>query len=110
MEKITWPDRVIIEEVLQTVKEEWKIIYTIERRKTNRLHLAKESRSKIRCGRKDRKKDIRTGRRWERRKQLLDDLKEKRRKRKLKEEAPNRMLWRTRFGRDFGSFVRQTTQ
>jgi len=40
----------------------------------------------------------------------LDELKEKRKERKLKEEAPNRMLWRTRFGRDFGPFVRQTKQ
>jgi hypothetical protein len=63
MEKITWPDRVRIEEVLQTVKEEWKIIHTIKRRKTNWLRLANELPSKTRCGRKARRKDIRTGRR-----------------------------------------------
>jgi hypothetical protein len=99
-----------IEEVLQTVKDEWKIIQTLKRRKTNWLQLAKEFTSKTRCGRKDRRKDRRTGRRWERRKQLVDDLKEKRRKRKLKEKAPNRMLWRIRFGRDYWPFARQTTQ
>jgi hypothetical protein len=38
-----------------------------------------------------------TGRRGRRRKQLLDDLKEKRRYCKLKEEALDRTLWRTRF-------------
>jgi hypothetical protein len=40
-----------------------------------------------------------TGRREIRRKQLLDDLREKRRYWKLKEEALDRTLWRTRFGR-----------
>jgi hypothetical protein len=40
-----------------------------------------------------------TGRRERRRKQLLDDLKEKRRYWKLKEEALDRTLWRTLFGR-----------
>jgi hypothetical protein len=39
------------------------------------------------------------GRQGRRCKQLLDDLKEKRRYWKLKEEAVNCTLWRTRFGR-----------
>jgi hypothetical protein len=51
-----------------------------------------------------------TGRRERRRKQLLDDLKEKIRYWKLKEEAPDRTLWRTRFGRGYGPVVRQTTE
>jgi hypothetical protein len=51
-----------------------------------------------------------TGRRGRRRKQLLDDLKEKRRYWKLKEEALDRTLWRTRFRRDCGPVVRQTTE
>jgi hypothetical protein len=38
------------------------------------------------------------GRRGRRRKQLLDDLKKKIRFWKLKEEALDRTLWRTRFG------------
>jgi hypothetical protein len=41
------------------------------------------------------------GRRGRRLKQLLDDLKEKRRYWKLKEEALDRILWRTRFGKDY---------
>jgi hypothetical protein len=41
---------------------------------------------------------------------LLDDLKEKKRYWKLKEEALNRNLWRTRFGRGYGPVVRQTTE
>jgi hypothetical protein len=51
-----------------------------------------------------------TGRRGRRRKQLLDDLKEKRRYWKLKEEALYRTLWTTRFGRGYGPVVRQTTE
>jgi hypothetical protein len=43
-------------------------------------------------------------------KQLLDDLKEKRRYWKLKEEALDRILWKTRFVRDYGPLVRQTTK
>jgi hypothetical protein len=51
-----------------------------------------------------------TGRRGRRRKQLLDDLKEKRRYWKLKEKALDRILWRSRFGRSYGPSVRQTTE
>jgi hypothetical protein len=43
-----------------------------------------------------------TERRGRRRKQLLDVLKEKRGYWKLKEEALDRTLWRTRFGRRYG--------
>jgi hypothetical protein len=50
------------------------------------------------------------GRRGRRRKQLLDDLKEKRSYRKLKEAALDRTLSRTRFGRDYEPVVRQTTE
>jgi hypothetical protein len=45
-----------------------------------------------------------------RRKQLLDDLKEKRRYWNLKEDALDRTLWRTCFGRGYGPVVRQTTE
>jgi hypothetical protein len=51
-----------------------------------------------------------TERRGRRRKQLLDDLKEKRRYCKLKEETLDRNLWRTRFGRGYGPVVRQTVE
>jgi hypothetical protein len=50
-----------------------------------------------------------TGRRERRRKQLLDDLKEKRKYWKLK-EALDRTLWRSHFGRGYGPVVRQTTE
>jgi len=48
------------------------------------------------------------GRGERKRKQLLGGLKENRGYCKLKEEALDRPLSRTRFGRDYGSVVRQT--
>jgi hypothetical protein len=51
-----------------------------------------------------------TGRRGRRRKQLLDDLKEKKRYWKLKEEAVDRTMWRSRFGRGYGPVVRRTAE
>jgi hypothetical protein len=51
-----------------------------------------------------------TGRRGGRRKQLLDDVNEKRRYWKFKEEALDRTVWRTRFDRVYGSVVRQTAE
>jgi len=47
-----------------------------------------------------------TGRRGRRRKQLLDDLMEKAGYWKLKEEALDLAVSRTRFGRDYGPVVR----
>jgi hypothetical protein len=47
--------------------------------------------------------------RGRRRKQLLHDLKENRGYCKLREEALDRTVWRTGFGRGYGPFVRQTT-
>jgi hypothetical protein len=43
-------------------------------------------------------------------KQLPDDLKENRRYWNLKEEALNRTLWKTGFGRDCGLFRKQTRE
>ena len=48
-----------------------------------------------------------TGRRGRRRRKLLDDLKERRGYFHLKEEALDRTVWRARFGRGFGSVVKQ---
>ena len=50
------------------------------------------------------------GRQGRRYKQLLDDLKEKRRYWKLKEEALDHTLWRTHFGKGYKPVVRQTTE
>jgi hypothetical protein len=51
-----------------------------------------------------------TGRRGRRSKILLDDLEEKRGRMKMKDEALDRTLWRTGFGRDYRCVVRQTTE
>jgi hypothetical protein len=50
------------------------------------------------------------GRRGRRCKQLLDDLKEKGRYWKLKEEALDSTMWRTRCGRGYGPVIRQATE
>jgi hypothetical protein len=109
IEKIIWTDRVRNEEVLQGVKEERNIVHTIKRRKANWIgHILR--RNWLLKHVTEGKLEGRTGRRGRRRKQLLDDLKEKRRYWKLKEEALDRTLWRTRFGRGYGPVVRQTTE
>jgi hypothetical protein len=51
-----------------------------------------------------------TGRRVRRRRKLLDDLKERRRYSHLIEEVIDRTMWTTRFGRGFGTDVRQTAK
>ena len=51
-----------------------------------------------------------TRRRGRRRKELLDDLKDRRGYFHLKEEALDRSKWRNRFGRGDGPVVRQITE
>jgi len=51
-----------------------------------------------------------TRRRGKRRRELLDDLKERRGYSHLKAEALDRSMWRAGFGRGFGPVVRQTTK
>jgi hypothetical protein len=96
------------DQVLHRVKEKRSILHTIKRRKANWIgHILRRNcllRHVI-----ERKLEGRieiTGRRGRRRKQLLDDLKEKRRYWK----ALDRTLWGTRFGRGYGPVVRQTTE
>ena len=50
---------------------------------------------------------VRQGKRY---KLLQGDLKEKRGYWKMKQEALDRTLWRTRYGRGFGPVLRQTTK
>jgi hypothetical protein len=92
MEKISWTDRVRNEEVLHRVKEERNTVHTIKRRKANwigdilrRNCLLKQ----VIEGKLEGSIEV-TGIRGRRRKQLLDDLKEKRRYWKLREEALDR--------------------
>jgi hypothetical protein len=112
MEKISWTDRVRNEEVLHRVKEERNILHTIKRRKVNWIgHILRRNRllKHVIEGQLEGRIEM-TGRRGRWRKQLLDDLKEKRRYWTLKEEALDRTLWRTCFGRGYGPVVRQTAQ
>jgi hypothetical protein len=109
--EICWTDRMRNEEVLHRVKEERNILHTIKRRKPNWIgHILRRN-----CLLKhviERKLEGRIemmGGQGRRRKQQLDDIKEKRIYWKLKEEALDRTLWRTRFGRRYGPVVRRTT-
>jgi hypothetical protein len=112
LEKISWTDRVRNEEVLQRVKEERNILHTIKRRKVNWIgHILRRNcvLKHVIEGNRERRIEV-TKRRGRRRKQLLDDHKERRGHLKLKEEALDRTVWRTRFGRGYGPVVRQTAE
>jgi hypothetical protein len=112
MEKISCTDRVRNEEVLHRVKEVRNILHTIKRRKDNWIgHILRRNclLKHVTEGKLEGRIEM-TGRRGRRRKQLLDDLKKKRRYWKLKDEALDRTLRRTRFGRGYGPVVKQTTE
>jgi hypothetical protein len=101
--RISCTDRVK-NEVLHRVKEERNILHTTKRRKANWVgHILRRNclLKHVIEGKLEGMIEM-TGRRGRRRKQLLDDLTEKRRYWKLKEEALDRTLWRTRFGRGYG--------
>jgi hypothetical protein len=51
-----------------------------------------------------------TGRQGRKHRQQLDDVKKTRGYWKLKEEAPDRTVWRTRFGTGYEPVARQTTE
>jgi hypothetical protein len=112
MERISWTDRLRNEEVLHRVKVERNILNTIKRRKANWIgHILRRN-----CllnheieGKREGRIEM-TGRRGRRRNQLLDDVKENGRCWKLKGEALDHTLWRTRFGRGSGHVVRRTTE
>jgi hypothetical protein len=100
------------EEVSHGVKEDRNILHTTKRRKDNCIgHILRRNclLKRVIEGKLEGRIEM-IGRRGRGRKQLLDDLKEKRRHWKLKEEALDRTLWRTRFGRGYGPVVRQTTE
>jgi hypothetical protein len=95
-------------EVLHRIKEEWYILHTIKRRIGHillRNYLLKHAIEGEIGGRIDM-----TGRRGRRCEQLPDDLKEMRCYWKLKEEALDSTLWRTRFGRGYGPVIRQAME
>jgi hypothetical protein len=78
MENISWADRVR-NEVLHRVKKERDILHTRKRRKPNwigHILLRKCLLKQVKGGQRKRRMEV-TGRRSIRRKQLLDDVKEK---------------------------------
>jgi hypothetical protein len=105
-------DHVRNEEVLHRVKEERNILHTIKRRKANWIGdiLRRNCLLKHVIEGKLEGRIEMMGRRGTRRKYLLDELKEKRGYWKLKDEALDRTLWRTRFGRGYGPIIRQITK
>jgi hypothetical protein len=112
MGKISRTDRVRNEEVLHRVKEDRNILHTIKRRKANWIgHILRRNclLKHVIEGKLEGRIEM-TEIRGRRRKQLLDDLTEKRRYLKLKEEALDHTLRRTRFGRGYGPVVRQTKE
>jgi hypothetical protein len=110
--EISWTDCVRNYEVLQKAEEEKNILQTIQRRKASWIvHILRRN-----CllkygieGKIEGRIEV-TGKRGRRRKKLLYDLKEKTGHWKLKEEALDRTLWRTSFGRRCGPVVIQTTE
>jgi hypothetical protein len=112
MEKISWTDHVRNEEVLLRVKEQRNILHKLCKRKAKwignilrrncLLHRVIEG--KIQGGIEV------TGIQGRRRTKLLDNPKERRGYSHLKEEALDRTIWRSRFGRGFGPVIRQATK
>jgi len=86
----------------QNVKKERNILHAIKKRKAYWIgHLSRRNYFlKLVIERNIAGRIDVMGRRGRRRKQLLDDLTERRIHSKLKEEALDRTLWGTRFGRD----------
>jgi hypothetical protein len=97
MQKLSWTGRVRSEEVLGRVKEERNIVHTIKRRKANWIGRILRRNCLLKYlinGKMEESIEV-MGRRGRRRKQVLDNLKETRGYRKLKEEAQDRPLRRT---------------
>jgi hypothetical protein len=98
MEKISWPDRVINKEVLHRSKEKQHILHTVQRRKASSIgHILRRNCLQKHVIAREGRIEV-VGRQGRRRKQLLNELKGKSIL-KLKEEAVDRTLWRTRFGK-----------
>jgi hypothetical protein len=112
MEKISWTDHVRNEEVLLRVNEQRNILYEIRKRKANWLYHTLRRNCLLKQvieGKIKGEMEV-TRRRGRRRKKLLDDLKDRRGYSHLKEASLDRTMWRNRFGRGFGTVVRQNTE
>jgi hypothetical protein len=94
------------------MKEQRNILHEISKRKANWIdHILRRNRllRQVIEGKIKRGIEL-TGRRGRRRRELLDDFKERRGYSHLKEGALDRTVWRAGFGRSFGPVVRQTTK
>jgi len=100
MEKIIWTDYVRNEELLLRVKEQRNTLHEIRKRKAKWIgHILRRNCLLQRVIEGKIKGEIEvTGRRGRRRRELLNDLKERRGYSHLKEEALDRSMWRVRFG------------
>jgi hypothetical protein len=90
-----------------TVCEERNILHEIRKRKANLIgHILRRNclLKEVIEGQIKGRIEV-TRRRGRRRKQLLDDLGDRRGYSHLKEEALDRIMWRNRFGRGFGPVV-----
>jgi hypothetical protein len=115
MEKISWTDHVKNKDVLLRVKEQRNILHEVRKWKANRIgHILRRNclPQRVTEGKTQWGIEV-TRRQGRRRRNLLDDLKERRGFLHLKEKALDRTIrtmWRARFGRGFGPVVRQTTK
>jgi hypothetical protein len=108
MKMISWTDHVINEDVLLTVNEERNILHEICKWKASLIgHILRRNclLQRVTEGRIQGGIEV-----TRRRRKLLDDLKERRGYSHLKEEALDHTIWGARFGRGFGSVIRQTTK
>ena len=107
-----WTDHVRNEEVLLRVNEQRTILHEIKKRKANWIgHILRRNCLLQRVIEGTIKGGIEvTERRGRKRRNLLDDLTERREYSQLKEEALDRTMWIPRFGRGFGPVIRQTTK
>ena len=98
MEKISWTDHVR-NEVLLRFKEQRNILHEISKRKANSIgHIWHRNCLLLRVIEGMIKGGIEaTGRRGRKRRNLLDDLKDRRGYSRLKEEALDRTMWTARF-------------
>jgi len=107
MKKLSWTNRAR-NEVLQGIKVERNIVHKIKRRNGKFIDQMLRWNCLLRHvieGTIRGRTEVR-GRRGRRRNHLLEDFNETRKYWKMKEEALDRTLCRTRFGRDYGPVVR----
>ena len=112
MKKISWTDHVRKEEVLLRVNEQRNILHEIRKRNANLIgHILRRNclLKQVIEGKINGEMEV-TIRRGRKRRELLDDLKDRRGYSYSKEEALNRTMWRNRFGGGFGPVVKQNTE